>query len=113
MNKPKLSAEFALGLAGSILGIMMGIVAILLGGAAAEVEGITDSRFVASAWAATFLSVIGVAASFITRNKPKYGGVLLIIAAVGGFIAISTFFVMPAVLLGIAGLIALFKKDHA
>jgi hypothetical protein len=111
LNRPKLSAEFALGLVGSLLGIMMGIVAILLGGAAAEVEGITNSRFVAAAWAATFLSVIAVAATFITRNKPKLGGIFLIISAIGGFIAISTFFVMPAVLLGIAGFMALFKKD--
>lgn len=111
MNRKVFSAEFALGLVGGLTGVLMGVLAIFFGGAEAAMENIENSHIVAYAWGAVFLSLIGVAASFIVKNKPKLGGWLMIIAAAGGFFCIYMFYVMPGVLLGIAGLMALKRKE--
>lgn len=110
MNRPKPRAEFLLGLVGGLVGILMGALAIFLGGAEAVVENIENSTIVAKGWGAVFLSLIGIAASFISKNKPKLGGAFMLGAAIGGFLCIYMFYVMPGVLLGVAGLIALNNK---
>ncbi|MFD1040484.1 hypothetical protein ACFQ3N_19080 [Virgibacillus byunsanensis] len=44
-------------------------------------------------------------------SKAKLGGILLIVSAIGGLISISLFYIISAVLIGIAGLMGVFKKD--
>lgn len=111
MKKINRTAEFSLGLVGGIVGAVVAVLAILMGGAEATVNEIENSSIVAFGWAAVFLSFVGIGGSIIVRNKPKLGGMLMLIAAIGGFFCIYMFYVMPGVLLAIAGLSGLFRKD--
>jgi len=107
------TAEFALGLVGGIVGILVAVLAIFIGGAEATINEIDNSSIIASGWAAVFLSLLGIAGSIIVRNKPRLGGTFLLIAAIGGFICIYMFYVMPGVLLAIAGFMGVSRKDTA
>ncbi|OIX11692.1 hypothetical protein BMT18_32480, partial [Bacillus thuringiensis serovar aizawai] len=47
------------------------------------------------------------------RNKAKAGGIMMTIAAIGGFICIFVFYILPGILLLIGGLMGIFRKDKA
>ena len=46
----------------------------------------------------------------VVKSKAKLGGIFLLVSGIGGVICISFYYVLPAVLLIIAGLMALIKK---
>lgn len=43
----------------------------------------------------------------------KVGGIMMTVAAIGGFICISVIYLLPGVLLLIGGLMGIFRKDKA
>ncbi|OLP64743.1 hypothetical protein BACPU_23330 [Bacillus pumilus] len=47
------------------------------------------------------------------KKKAKLGGILLLVSAVGGIIPISMFFILPSVLIIIAGYMGVFRKEPA
>lgn len=107
----KRTAEFVLGLIGGIFGFIGAILAITLGGIAGafEVEG--ASSVSGLGWDAFILSIVGIIGCVIVRSKPKVGGILMLVAAVGGVICISLFYLVPGILLFIAGLMGLIRKE--
>lgn len=49
----------------------------------------------------------------MVRSKAKVGGIMMTVAAIGGFICISIIYLLPGVLLLIGGLMGIFRKDKA
>ena len=46
----------------------------------------------------------------MVRNKAKVGGIMMTVAAIGGFVCISIFYLLPGVLLLIGGLMVISVK---
>ncbi|MGG0706806.1 DUF4064 domain-containing protein [Bacillus paramobilis] len=109
----KRTAEFVLGLIGGIFGIICAFIALLIGGMGAAFEAEGANTIIGLGWGAVGLSILGIVGSVMVRSKAKVGGIMMTIAAIGGFICISIFFLLPGVLLLIGGLMGIFRKDKA
>ena len=107
----KRTVEFVLGLIGGIFGFFGAIFAMLVGGLS-KVFGASDaSTVVGLGWAAILFSILGIVGASLVKSKKKLGGWFMVISAIGGVISISFAYALSFVLLIIAGLMALIKKD--
>ncbi|HFR4156240.1 DUF4064 domain-containing protein [Bacillus cereus] len=109
----KRTAEFVLGLIGGIVGIICAFVALLIGGMGAAFEADGANTVIGLGWGAVALSILGIVGSVMVRSKAKVGGIMMTVAAIGGFICISIIYLLPGVLLLIGGLMGIFRKDKA
>jgi hypothetical protein len=104
MESPKSSrtVELVLGIIGGVLGLLGGGFALIFSAFAPSIGGLGVSAVLAS-----IVGIVG--AAYVVQNA-KYGGIILIISAVWLLISISAFAVPGAVLLGIAGILAILRK---
>ncbi len=109
----KKTTEFILGLLGGIFGFIGAILALFIGGVDAAFSDTGESQIIGLGWAAIFLSILGIIGSIFVKGKPKVGGALMLISAVGGLISISLFYLLPFVLLFIGGLMGFFRKEKS
>ena len=109
----KRTAEFVLGLIGGIFGIICAFVALSIGGMGAAFEADGANTVIGLGWGAVALSILGIVGSVMVRSKAKVGGIMMTVAAIGGFICISIIYLLPGVLLLIGGLMGIFRKDKA
>ncbi|MGD7063195.1 DUF4064 domain-containing protein [Bacillus altitudinis] len=107
----KRTTEFVLGLIGGIFGFFGAMSAIAFGGLDAAFSESGTSQITGLGWAAMLFSILAIVASVIVKKKAKLGGILLLVSAVGGIISISMFFILPAVLIIIAGCMGVFRKE--
>lgn len=105
------TTEFVLGLIGGIVGIIGSFFALFVGGVDAALSDTGTSSIIGGGWMAMFLSVLGIIGAVMVRGKPKVGGILMLIAAIGGFISIFMAYFLSGVLLLIAGLMGVFRKE--
>lgn len=105
----KRTTEFVLGLIGGIFGIFSGFIAMFIGGVDAAFNGHSD--IIGLGVGAIVLSIIGIVGSVVVKGKAKLGGLFMTVAAIGGVICVSMFYILPGVLLIIAGLMGLLKKN--
>jgi hypothetical protein len=59
---------------------------------------------------ALVLSILGIVGAVLVKKKAVVGSILMLIAAIGGFICLSWTYIVSAVLFLIAGLLGLFRK---
>ena len=104
------TAEMILGIIGGIFGIIAGLAAALIGGIGVAFGVAKASELYGLATLAIIASIIGIVGAAIVESRTKISGVLMIVAAVLGLIAVSFFYVLPMILLGIAGILALVRK---
>lgn len=109
----KRTTEFVLGLLGGIFGIISALMALFIGGIDATFNSSGTSDIIGLGWAAVFLSVLGIVGSVVVKGKAKLGGWFMVIAAVGGIICISMFYILPGILLLIGGLMGVFRKSKS
>ncbi|CAM4333279.1 MULTISPECIES: DUF4064 domain-containing protein [Bacillus] len=109
----KRTAEFVLGLIGGIFGVICAFIALMIGGMGAAFEAEGANTIIGLGWGAVGLSILGIVGSVMVRSKAKVGGIMMTIAAIGGFICISIFYLLPGVLLLIGGLMGIFRKNKA
>ncbi|MGG0721896.1 DUF4064 domain-containing protein [Bacillus mycoides] len=109
----KRTAEFVLGLIGGIFGVICAFIALMIGGMGAAFEAEGANTIIGLGWSAVGLSILGIVGSVMVRSKAKVGGIMMTIAAIGGFICISIFYLLPGVLLLIGGLMGIFRKNKA
>lgn len=113
MQEDKRTTEFVLGLIGGIFGIIGGMLAMGVGGAAA-VFGVKSAGTVGNLGVSALLfSILGIVGSIVVKSKGKLGGLFMTIAAIGGIISISMFYILPGILLIIPGLMGLIKKNQS
>lgn len=105
------TTEFVLGLIGGIFGVIAGIIALFIGGLGEAFGAEGTGTIGGLAFGAIIFSVLGIIGSVLVRSKGKLGGIFMTVAAVGGFICVSAFYILPGVLLLIPGLMGLFKKE--
>lgn len=104
------TSEFVLGLIGGIFGIISGFMAMMMGGIGKAVGSGSGGLGTLGVWAILF-SILGIVGAVTVKSKSKIGGWFMIIAAVGGTISVSMFYILPGILLIIGGLMGLIKKD--
>jgi len=100
------TAEFILGLLGGIVGLFFSIGLTILGGLLTDFEMI---MMVIGLLSVVF-SILGIVGSIIVKSKPKKGGILMLISAVGGSVCLIQLFAMSWLFLLIAGLMGIFRK---
>jgi len=106
----KRTAEMILGIIGGIFGIVAGLVVFFPYGY--EYGWGFEYPYGLLGALAIIFSVIGIVGAAIVESKTKISGVLMIVAAVLGLISVFVFYVLPAILLGIAGILALLRKTE-
>lgn len=109
----KRTTEFVVGLIGSILGIINGIFVLSLGALGTVLKTNVIKGSIILGLCAILFSILGIIGVYKVKNEVKFGGWLMTIAAVGGMISISIFYILPGILLIVAGLIALIKKNQS
>ncbi|MBO1628231.1 DUF4064 domain-containing protein [Bacillus arachidis] len=109
----KRTTEFVLGLIGGIFGIICAFIALLIGGMGAAFEADGADKVIGLGWGAVALSILGIVGSVVVKKNAKVGGIMMTVAAIGGFICISLIYILPGVLLLIGGLMGIFRKDKA
>ncbi len=97
-----------LAILGGVFGIIGGLFAIGVGGVQGAV-GDQSMNVGSLGWAAIGFSTLAVIAAFFADSRSKLTGWLLIIAAFGGLISISFFYILPFILIIIAGLMCLLR----
>lgn len=107
------TAEFVLGLLGGIFGLIAAVIALFIGGLGSALNLSGASTISGLGFLAIVASIIGIVGAAIVKSKTKVAGILMIIAAVVGIVAVSMFYILPAILLAIAGILALVKKEKS
>ena len=81
--------------------------------------GLSTSLFALSAgiagwkgWIALVASMLGVGGAALAIRKPQIAAALMIVAAVGGFVGVSVFFVLAGVLFLTGGALAFFGRPQ-
>lgn len=112
--KAKRTTEFVLGLLGGLIGFVGSVIVLGLGklvDAISTFTGEASTSILSSlGLLALVCSVIGILGSALVGSKPKLGGALMIVSAIGGVIAVSYYYALAFILLLIAGLMGLFRK---
>ena len=107
----KRTTEFVLGLLGGIFGFFAAILALTFGGLGGAFGAEGASTIVGLGWSAMAFSILGIIGSVVVKSKAKVGGGIMIVSAVGGVVSISMFYILSFILLLIAGIMGVFKKN--
>jgi len=110
-DKMNRTAEFVLGLIGGIFGFIGAIMALFVGGVDAAFSDTGTSQVTSLGWSAFLFSILAIVGSVVIRSRSTLGGVFLVVAAIGGFISISMFYLVPGILILIAGIMGFVRKD--
>jgi len=102
--------EFVLGFIGGLCGFFGAVIALVIGGIAGLLGSAGASLISNLAYIAMVFSGLGIVGSALVRDKPKLGGILMIISAIGGVVSISFYYSLSSILLLTAGLMGLIKK---
>ena len=102
LKKTSRTVELVLGIIGGIFGLLGGVFALMFSAFAPSVGSLGVSAVLAS--------IVGIVGAAYVMQNPKWGGIILIVSAVWLLISISLFGVLGAVLLGLAGLLAVLRK---
>lgn len=99
--------EFVLGLIGGVFGLLLIPLMVFLGGFQEAFTG--ETTLYAQSLVAAIMSVLGLVGAVFVRSRPKQSGILLLVSGIIGIIVALGFYV-GALLLLIAGILALVRK---
>lgn len=98
------TTALVLGIIGGVFGILAGLFALTVGGAAAGLEAKGGGEVAGLGFVAVLLGVMGVVGGAVANNHPRAAAALQLIAGIGGFIAVSLFWVLAGILLILGGI---------
>ena len=104
--------EFGLGLAGSIWGILN----VLFLSYATWSFSMVGVPLVSATWKFVIFgfifSIIGIVGSVLTKSgRVRLGGSVMLVSAIGGLVSVFLAYLIPFILLLIAGLLSLLRKE--
>lgn len=107
------TAALVLGILGGLAGLVGGFLAFLAGGFVSAVgdEG-TGSIMMNLSWVVFVSSLVGLIGAGVVSARPKLAALLMILAAVTGFILVGGFYILGAPLLAIGALLAFLGRDE-
>ena len=104
------TAAMILGIIGGIAGLGGAIFVTCAGGIGAAFGAEEGSSIVGLGLAALGLSLVGLVGGALALAKPKAAGIMMLVAGIGGFIAISAGYIVGGPLLIVGGILALLAK---
>ena len=104
------TTELVLGIIGGIFGLLGGIAAVIIGTFFDAFGATGSSDIIITGSIAIIVSIIGIIGAILARNKPKLGGILMIVSGIIGFICIFVFYILGGIFLVIGGILALVRK---
>ncbi|MEK3709360.1 hypothetical protein NST16_04850 [Bacillus sp. FSL K6-1005] len=111
----KRTIEFFLSLTGSLFGVVASILALGIAYLDLFFHLIRyfemTSDLLVGAWGSLIFSCVGFTASIVVLFKPRLSSVLLFISGIGGLICIDWFYLIPAVLMIISGIMVFVRKE--
>lgn len=99
----------ALGLAGGILGLLMGFFALIASGIAALLSVGNPLALFHSSWIAMLLGAVGVIGSFVTKMQELVGGATMLVSGSLGASLVGGFYLIPSIILLVAGLVSILE----
>lgn len=110
VKRPSRTMELFLGIIGGFFGLLGGIAALMIGsfGEAFNFAGYSDIMLLGTL--AIVVSITGIIGAVLVKNKPKLGGILMILSGIIGFISIFVFYIIGGFFLVLAGILALVRK---
>lgn len=100
--------EMVLAIIGGIFGLISGIMGLAVGGAQ-KALGAGGTNVAVNGTVAILFSILALVAAFYVSSKSRMAGWMLVVSAIGGIVAVSAFYILPGILLMIAGLMCLFR----
>ncbi|MDT0301211.1 hypothetical protein [Streptomonospora wellingtoniae] len=107
-----LITALVLGGIGVVIGLIGGFGALLVGGLGSAFEIGGPGNFVGLAFTAGFIGVAAVIGGALVRGASKTAALLLLVSGVGGFLAVSTAWMVAGPLLIVGALLAWFGSGH-
>lgn len=99
-------AALVLGIIGGVLGILAGILAITVGGLGQAVGAQHAGEVTGLGFLAFAMAVVGIVGGALALSKQRVAALLMLIAGIVGFIAVSAFWLLSGPLLLIGALLA-------
>ena len=106
----KHTISLVLGLIGSILGLLSTVGVMLLGSLGASLGATSGNAVIGSGVSAFLIAIIALVFSCLISKFTKASAIILIFCGIIGFICSFMAFLVPAILLIVAGALALTKK---
>lgn len=106
-------AALILGIVGGVLGIVAGIFAMTVGGLGTALEAEGAGTVTGLGFAAILLGVVGIAGGGLALRYPRASAVLQLVAGLGGFIAVSAFWIPAGACLLAGALLAFLGRRPA
>lgn len=103
-------AGMILGILGGLFGIGGALIVMTAGGVGSAFAARGASHAVVLGLIALAFGILGVVAGAVTLRRPLWAGILMIISAIGGIIAISGGFIIAGILLLAGGIMALLGR---
>jgi len=100
------TAALVLGIIGGVLGIIAAILAITIGGVGQAVGAQHAGEVTGLGFLAFAAAVVGIVGGALALSKARVAALLMLIAGVVGFIAVSAFWLLSGPLLLIGALLA-------
>ena len=102
-----------LGIVGGIGAFIGAIIVLAIGGLGNAFHAEGAGEIIGLGWAAVPFALIGIIGGALAISKPKVAGILMLVSAVGGFIAISAGYLFGGPLLIVGGIISLVAKQKS
>ena len=99
-------AAMVLGLIGGVIGLFAGGFAIVVGGIGTATQSDRAGTVVVLGFIALGLAVVGIVGGALAQAKPRVAAVLMLVAGIAGFIAVSLFWIVAGLLLLIGAVLA-------
>ena len=100
--------EMVLAIIGGVFGIIAGVFGLFVGGIQSAVHSGGSNVAINGGFAIGF-SALAIVAAFFVWSKSKLAGWMLVVSAIGGLISVSAYYILPFILLIIAGLMCLLR----
>ena len=107
------TGEMVLGIVGGVFGLLVAGFEWILGGLGRVFGASSAGMAIQLSTLTFFASTLGIIAAALVGMRPRLCGALMMLAAVLGLIGASMFYAIPAVLLGIGGLLAVVRKGKS
>lgn len=96
-----------LGMIGGLLGLIMAIVAFIVGGIGSLFHFNGSYELFHSSWTSFFLSIVGIAGAGITRKDALIGGVTMLVSGLVGIAIVGGIYIVPFLILLIAAIVVI------
>lgn len=100
------TTALVLGIVAGVFGIIAGLLAMTVGGIGSAVGSEGSGTVVGLGMAAIFLSVLAIVGGALAGRHPGLTAIIELVAGIGGFIAISFFWILSGPLLIVGALLA-------